>query len=233
MKQFLLFIFFFTWQVAAFAHDAVTTEQVSVVGVGEVEAEPDQVTFYVSVYAIEKDLETAKRVADQRYQSVLDEIKKVGINDKKVKVVRLEMRPEYEWSANQQVYKGERVSRSITIVMTDLSKVTPLLQAMVEKGVSTVDNMVAGFQDEAAIKRDALGKATIDAKGKAAFLAKQLDRKLGVAFNIVEQGGGAQLYREYDMMSTKSMAAESYAPPEEMLGTQKILATVTVAFKLQ
>ncbi len=217
---------------AVLAHESSQVEQVSVIGVGEVKAEPDQVTLNVSVYAIEKDLKSAKQAADNRYQTVLDELKTQGINDKDIKVARLDMRPEYEWTSQQRVYKGERVSRSLTIVIKDLTKVTPVLQGLVEGAVSTIDNMSAGFQDEAALKRQALGRAVEDAKGKAAFLAKRLDRNLGPAFNIVEQNAGAPMFQDYAMARSNKMSAEAFAPPPEMFGTQTISTNITVAFKL-
>lgn len=219
-------------QSSAFAHEQSNIEQVSVVGAGEVKAEPDQVILLVSVYAIEKDLKSAKRVADERYQTVLDELKTQGISDKDIKVARLDMRPEYEWTSQKRVHKGERVNRSLTIVLKDLAKVTPVLQGLVEQGVSTVDNMSAGFQDEAELKRQALANAVQDAKGKAQFLAEQLDRGLGAAFNIVEQNGAAPMFQDFGMARGSTMKSEAFSPPPEMFGTQTITANITVAFKL-
>jgi len=232
MKFFILLIGVFILPNTVFAHEAAQVDQVSVVGFGEIKAEPDQVTLAVSVYAIEQDLETAKRVADMSYQTVLDKLKELEVKDTNIKVVRMDMRPEYEWTSNQRVYKGERVNRSLSIVIDDLSKVSSVLQGLVEEGVSTMDNMSAGFKDEAKIKREALEQAVADAKGKAAFLAEQVDRKLGVAFNIVEQNNGGPVFQNHNMARANTMQAESYTPPEEMFGTQTITANITIAFRL-
>jgi len=235
MKFFVAIVSMLVLQSAVIAHEQEQSyiDQVSVVGAGEIKAEPDQVTLAVSVYAIEKDLKTAKRAADERYQSVLDELREQGINDKDFKVARLDMRPEFEWTTNKRVYKGERVSRSLQIVLKDLTKVTPVLQGLVEGGVSSVDNMSAGFQDEAELKRKALANAVQDAKGKAEFLAEQLDRDLGVAFNIIEQNSAAPMFQDFPMARSSKMSSQAFSPPPEMFGTQTITANITIAFKLK
>ena len=230
MKRFIAVLAVILWLPPVHAHDE-PVEQITVSGVGRVQAEPDQVVLSVSVYAVQKDLTTAKSEADQRYQAVLEQAKKAGVEEKDIRVSQLSMYPEYEWTSNERVLRGQRVSRSINIKVRDLTVLPALTQSLVENGISTVDRMTAGFQDESLYKEQAMAEAALDARAKAMFLSEQLDRQLGAAIKIVEQSAQTPVF-PYQEMARHSMAADSAAPPKEMLGTQTISATISVSFKL-
>ena len=217
----------------ACAHeDGREQDHISVVGVGEVEQEPDQAILNIGINARQPSLQAAKKLADDRYRKVLSVINKAGIDKKSVKATRITAQPEYEWRSNKRIYKGELVSRSLRITINDLDKVSPLMQALVENEVSTIDGMSTGFKDRKGLQRKALAAAADEAKSKARFLAERLGRDLGSAYLITEHNNNApQMVRqERAMMAKSSLASE--APPPEMFGTQKIQATVNVSFNL-
>ena len=221
------------WSVSAQAHEAnLQQDNISVIGVGEVEQEPDQATLAISINARQPTLPAAKKLADDRYRRVLGVVEKAGIAAQFVKSTRLNAQPEYEWQNNKRIYKGELVSRSLSIIINDLEKVSPLLQALVESGVSEIDGLQTGFQDRKALQLKAMAAAADDAKSKAKFLAERLGRKLGSAYLISEHNVDApQMLRAEGMMMAKSASADA-PPPAEMFGTQKVQATVNVSFNL-
>lgn len=205
-------------------------DHVSVVGVGMIEHEPDQVILNVSIKTLQPSLAAAKDLADKYYRSVLAVIEAANIDKKYIKVTRINAQPEYVWTNNKQVYKGERVSRSLSIIINDLDKVSSLMQALVKNGVSTIDGMTAGFQDSKGLQLQALEAAADDAATKAKFLAERLGRNLGDAYSITEHNNDSpQIFRGERMMMKPSIQE---AAPAEMFGTQKITATVNVSFNL-
>ena len=215
------------------AHEAATTQDhISVVGVGEVELEPDQATLNIGVNAKMPSLAEAKRLADERYRKVLSVIKEAGIEDKHIKATRINAQPEYQWQNNRQIYKGERVSRSLSVTINDLEAVSPLMQALVENDVSTIDAVNTGFKDPKALQKLALEAAASDATSKAEFLAEQLGRKLGSAYLITEQNSFVprMVRQERTMMASRMEADE--APPPEMFGMQKVRVQISVKFNL-
>ena len=230
----LLFLMLFTANVSA--HQPVEQDHVKVVGVGEVEKEPDQATLNISIEAKEPDLVTAKKVADEKYSAVLEVIKKAGIADKNIKATRISAHPEYEWRNNARIYKGERVSRSLAVTIDDLDIVSQLMQDIVEGGVSRIDGMQTGFKDPKALQELALAAAADDARHKAEFLAKRLGRDLGDAYSISEHNVNAARNVNRPMAMSADMAVSSRAmaapPPQEMFGSQKVKATVNVSFGL-
>jgi len=207
-------------------------DHITVTGVGNIEQEPDQAILRISINAQKPTLVAAKQQADEQYQSVLNVIAKAGIEKKHIKAARISAQPQYEWTNNQRVYKGERVSRTLVITINELGQVSPLMQALVNNGVSTIDGLTTGFQDHDAIKQKALAAAADNAKTKAQFLAERLDRNLGTAFQVTEQHQDISHYPQANMrMRAKAMSSEQVVP-EEMFGTQKITATVEVKFNL-
>ena len=130
------------------------------------------------------------------------------------------------------MYRGERVSRSLSITINDLELVSPLMQAVIENGASTIDGIEAGFQDRAALLEQALAAAADDARRKAKFLAERLGRDLGAAFLIQEANSHAPARARGPEMAMATSMARDAAPPPEMFGTQAIRARVNVSFNL-
>lgn len=234
-NSYILFLITLLLSFTAMAQEpSIKTDQISVVGTGEVEAEPDQVILRVSVNAQKPDLPSAKSLADERYSKVLAVLKSHDIQDKHIKATHISAQPQYEWRSSQRVYRGERVSRSISVTVLDLDKLSPLMQALVENEVSTIDGIEAGFQDRDALLEQALAAAADNAKSKAKFLANRLGRDLGKAFLISEYNQQTSPI-EYDapqMARAKGMMADAMDAPPEMLGMQTIRAEVSVSFNL-
>ena len=222
---------FFTLPINAHELQAAQ-DHISVTGIGEIDEEPDQVKLNISISAQEASLVEAKQIADQRYSTVLEQVKAAGIDEKYIKATRINAQPQYEWGSGKRIYKGELVSRSLNITINDLDKVSQLMQAIVENGVSSIDGITTGFQNPEELEQQALGIAADDAKRKAEFLAKRLGRELGQAFMITEQNVSAPIQQPNISMMRSSDAFESAPAPEEMFGTQSIKATINVSFNL-
>ena len=234
MKQFIVLLAFALITYPVMAHESLPQQdQISVVGMGEVVAEPDQVVMRVGVSVTAPSLLEAKAQADQRYAKVLNVLQQQSIEEKWIKATQIMAEPQYEWANGKQVYRGERVSRSLSITINDLELVSPLMQAVIENGASTIDGMEAGFQDRAALLEQALAAAADDARRKAEFLAERLGRDLGAAFQIKEANTHAPVQaRGPEMAMSAVVEGSRAAAPPEMFGTQAIRARVNVSFNL-
>ena len=213
------------------------SNQINVTGMGEIEAEPDQATLNVSISVTKDTLVEAKQDADEKYQQVLNVIEKADIPKKQYKVTNLNSYPQYDWSFNKRSeYKGHKITRSMSIKINDLEKLSPLMQSLIENGVSTITSISPGFQDESGLQRQALDKAIDDANSKATFIAKKLKRDLGGVLSISEQNAQTPIFRNRSFQTEgfgASAATQSSAPPPEAFGTQKIRANINVSFKLE
>lgn len=205
---------------------------VQVVGVGEVKQAPDQAIIEISITARKPKMVEAKAVADERYKQVLSVLKKHQIKDEEVKNTQLSAQPEYDWRNGDRVYKGERVTRRMSITVNDLGKLPELMQGLVENGASTIDNVSTGFKDKSELMMKALAAAVDDAKAKAEFLAKRLGRSLGEAVLIQEQNRSAPHQYQDSGMLMKARAESADEAPQEMFGLQSVNADITVYFNL-
>lgn len=234
MKLLTSLLFLLLTANVTLAHQSIEQDHVKVIGVGEIEKEPDQATLNISIEAREPNLIAAKKVADEKYSTVLAVIKKASIADKDIKATRINAQPIHEWQNNTRIYKGELVSRSLAVTINDLDIVSQLMQDIVEGGVSRIDGLQTGFKNPKALQELAMGAAADDARHKAEFLAKRLGRSLGDAYSITEHNVNAArpVNRGMAMAVSARVMAESAPPPQEMLGPQKIKATVNVSFGL-
>ena len=228
----LFLILFFPFVVHS--HEVAQQDQIFVVGEGEVESEPDQAILNISINTQEPTLVEAKKLADEKYKSVLAQIVSSGIAEKDIRSSRVSAQPQYEWSNSKQIYKGERVSRSLMITVNDLDALPSLMQGVIDKGASTIDGVIPGFQNPQALEQEALGLAANDAKRKAEFLAKSLGRTLGQAFQITEQSDQTNpvIGRMQESKLRSLSHSASPEPPKEMLGIQSIKASIHVHFYL-
>lgn len=233
MRYFTTLVFFYLFSLSILAHDAgPQQDHIAVVGVGEVEQEPDLATLSITVEAREPDLLSAKKVADERYRKVLAVIEKAGIKDEAVTATQIIAQPEYEWRDSKRIFKGERVSRTLSIEIDELDKISPLMQSLVENEVSTINGLTTGFKDRTVLINLALAAAADNAKSKAEFLANRLGRSLGEAFLITEFNDTApQVMQAESMMQSRALASDA-APPPERFGKQSLRVQINVSFAL-
>lgn len=236
LSFFLTFILFAISPTLSLAHsnDSLTSDTVSVSGQGFIEAEPDMVDLHINLTATKPTLKEAKTDVDRRYQQVLEAIRGHNISDKDIKLTRLNSHQDYEWRNSKRIFKGFQLSRSLQISIRDTDKFPDVQQSLIDAGISNISHVNPRFSDDTAIKELALAEAVKVAKRKAQSLAKQFDRQLGAVASISEGGVHIPSPRPFAKHPRAMMAdsAES-APAPELLGTQKINATISVVFRLK
>ena len=241
-KMLLLLILSSLWAIfpQAIAHQEQAnkgaSDQINVTGIGEVEAEPDQAVLSISISVTKPTLVQAKKDADDKYRQVLDVIEEANIPKQQYKVTSLNSYPQYDWNVNKRSeYKGQKITRLLSIIINDLEKLSSVMQALVENGASTITSVSPGFQDESGLQRQALEKAIDDARSKAAFIAQKLNRDLGEVLNISEQNAQSPVFQsrtvQLDGLISRA-SSNSISTPPEAFGTQKVQANINASFKL-
>jgi len=234
--SFLLFLFFCSFtQAATELTSALTTEQITVSGTGYIEVEPDKVDLSIGLNALEETLQLAKKKVDKEYRKALSVLLDKKVEKKDIRLTVLSSRPEYEWQKNKRIYKGHRVSRNLKITINQVDDYPELLQSLVDAGISEINHISPGITDRESAQKSALEKAAINAKGKAKLLASTLNRTLGRAVQIKENGISMPhqpVYRK-QARAEMAMADSQNAAPQAMFGSQRIQANVTVSFLLK
>jgi hypothetical protein len=211
------------------AHIRVTAE-------GRVQAYPDQVRLQVSVSQTSATLAAAKQVVDDLTGQIISAALAHGAQKEEVESSQIFASPHQEWQNNQQVYIGERVQRSITVITRDLPQYSALMQAiiMVPKPAKNrevrVDQVALEFKDPTAVEQQALQQALLNAQTKAELMAKTLNAKLGKVYLISDASAPAAPVYARSMAMMES--ADKQANSELQIGKQEVVQSVQVVFFL-
>lgn len=215
---------------------------VYVEGSAELEAEPDMMTFGISIQAVDMDLGKAKADVDARSRLLLDTCKKFGIKANDLATTALNVRPEYDYRDNQRVLTGNNVSRQVDITLRDLKKYPEMMKALVDAKISETINTNLTLSNKKALEEKAQQAAMADARARAERLAKSQGKNLAGVWSISEfnpRGNerwelvpNRQLMGSAMRSDKMAMARMESAEPFEP-GVMKLSAQVYVVYLLQ
>ena len=189
---------------------------ISVSGFGEIIVDPNKATIHVSVESRKKTQKEARDDVNNVVIKATSVIEKLDIDKKYVNSSRSQIRPEYRYTNNRRVFNNYYVSRQLIIDLRDLEKIGPLMESLLDAGISNVSPPNFSSTELDDLKRKALAIATKDARKNATVIAKSLDVKLGnvKSFNYNNsRHNSRQPSPRYAMAmadSAKSEASETY-----------------------
>lgn len=211
--------------VSVFAADHAT---INVNGTGEISAVPDQATLNVTVEETADTVIAAKKTVDQRMAELLAVADKFGIDQKHRDASSIIVLPSYEYKSGERHYLGEKVTRQLTLKVTQLERLSDLLQALTQAAPMRFDAPQLGFKELPALQHKALALAVRDAREKAKTLADAAGVRIDSVLTISENGMGDG-GMVYDRMKTLNAMEES-APLE--FGPQIIKQQVSMTFAI-
>jgi uncharacterized protein len=164
-------------------------------GVGDATAVPDQVTFDLSVRLLRPTLEEALDAANGEMAKVLKALEGAGVQKKDVQTTGLEMNPDYIYPDNSPpVLRGYRVSQQAAVLVRVLKEAGAAVSAAVGAGgnVVRVQNIQLKIGDPEAALATAREEAVAKATAKAEEYAEATGQKLGEVLTLREVDDQAQ-----------------------------------------
>jgi hypothetical protein len=160
---------------------------ISVVGEGKVAAVPDiaQLSFGVQT-GREATAEQAMKNLEQSMTAIIAAVKGQGIEDKDIQTESLWMNPAYDWKDGMQIPRGYEATQSLRVKVRDLAKIGAVLSAATVAGANQVGGITFTIDDPEELRAEARAKAIEQAQQKAATLAGQLGKNLGVLKGFAE-----------------------------------------------
>lgn len=213
---------------------------ISVPGDADIKVAPDQVLLTLSVVTVEKSVSKSKAVNDERVAKTLAVLKKAGIAEKDLQTDQISIEPVYDNGSSYGKAKdpdGYQTSKSITVLLREVSKFEGLLAAVLEAGTNRVQGIT--FQTSELRKhRDAARSLALKAaKEKAEAMAKEYGMKVGKARLIAESSSGwsgPMALRGNVMQNAMQSAGGAFEGSESFAAGQiAIHASVTVTFDLE
>ncbi len=139
---------------------------------------PDYVQLSVGIVEINKDLIDAKNKADKTMAKAIKLVKELGIKDGNINAghISINRESQYNRSSGEQEFKGFRVSRTLSVKLSQIDKYPQLLQNLVNNGINQINNTQFLASNYEELLKKAQKLATKDAR-KA---AKELSADYGV-----------------------------------------------------
>jgi len=165
---------------------AQTDASISVTGIAERRVAPDMAPLSMAVVRDAMQPADARRDADATVARALEMLRSRGIADGDIDSSALEVNPQYRWNdeRRERQLTGYRVSRGLTVRLTELDLLGELLVALSELGVNQIQAPRPGLQDPETVYREALAAAAVNARERAEVLAATLDEDLGRVLRV-------------------------------------------------
>lgn len=175
---------------------------ITVIGRGEVKAQPDTANTNVGVEVTAPTVDEAMAEAETRMEALLKALKALGIAEKDVQTSNFSInfertqtdgatpRPEGA-TGDQQVPGFYRVSNMVQVTIRDMEQVGAVLEAAVKAGANNIWGISFSVSDPQALEAQARENAVQDAKARAEALAELHNVELGSVMAVSEVVGGA------------------------------------------
>lgn len=210
---------------------------VSVSGQGEVSAKPDRARISLAVDSANIQLRKAEEETNRIVRAYLAELKSLGLKDEQISTAGVSINPEFAWDekARQQRLVSYHARREIDLRVDDLQQVGDVILKATMVGVNQVNPPVLESSRSKELSRQALVKATEEARSKAQLLADTLGVKLGTVRNLSANDNPSPPVM-YKAMAMRAMAADAAPSGNEQMGFTageiKYNATVSADFDL-
>ena len=227
---FCMFFCVFAGASASAAEPAPRTLSVS--GEGEVRAAPDQSSLSAGVTTGAATAAQALAANSHAMNAVFATLKRLGIPDKDIQTSNFSLSPQYQvckpgMTCPQRIV-GYQVSNNVNVIVEDLDKTGPVLDALVSSGSNQIGGIDFSIHDTKSLLRVAREAAVKDAVDHAQTYAKAAGVTLGPILSIQEGGGEPPrpVYRAMAMMANA-------APPPVAGGELSVSANVTITWQIQ
>jgi uncharacterized protein YggE len=209
----------------------------SVQGSGSSRVDPDEATVRLGVMAQAPTAQAVMQQVNQTANAILAAVRKLGVPEKDIQTSELNLSPVYAQvpqdrggEPREPRIAGYQASNVVSIRLTKMDLVGPVVDAGLGAGANRLDGVVFGLQNDEAARADALAKAAAAARTKATALAKALNLRLAEIIEVVE--GGVTVFTP--MRSVRNMAMEAMSADTAVsAGQVGVDASLTLRYRIE
>ena len=156
-------------------------------GQGSVSQAPDIVTISLGVTKSSSTVSDAQNQTNKAIDSVLENLKNLGISEKDLKTTNYSVNPNYSFEGIQRI-TGYTVTQNIELKIKDINNTNKAIDTITGNGGNLIGQVLFGFDDNTKDKLEekARKEAVRKAKDKAQSLAKAAGVRLGKIINVTE-----------------------------------------------
>jgi uncharacterized protein len=219
---------------ALLAEGMPAERHIAVSGQAYVEAVPDIAVVHVSIEHLASSLLQAKNKVDEVTAGVIRAVSPLGIREEDIIASDIQASPQYDWTQNGQVYRGEQVSRTISITLRKIDLYSKLVHALIKAGITRVNHIELDFSGREQLQNKALEKAIANVKEKARVIAGAFGAKVGKVYKIGEIPPPSVFMPQSErLQAAKAMDAASDPSENLKVGKQRIHQDIHAVFYLE
>lgn len=187
---------------------------INVTGVSQIEVKPDTANISISVSVVKPKAIEAKEAADHAVANLMKRLTKFDLKKGDITSANLNLSTEYRYPPKQErQLVGFRASRDIKLSVSNLDKISKILDESIKSGVNQVNSINFSVKDKNKYLEEARALAIKDAKVKARALAKGFDSKLAGVWEIRYQNmqpSERPVFKERMMFSSAAATDNGY-----------------------
>jgi uncharacterized protein YggE len=199
-------------------------EGITVTGVGQVDAVPDEAELSLGITTNGRTAREALTANSTRMRRLIAALKAAGVDERDIKTQNVSVGPDYREGPESTGFSAQN---SVSVTIHDLDRAGAVLEAASEAGANNVYGPSLTRSNRESLEAKALESAVKNARKRAEALAAAAEVRLGRVTAIVESGGDGGF--EHYMARAEDSVSE--VPIEK--GTEKIQASVTVTFAIE
>ncbi|MBB1469359.1 MULTISPECIES: SIMPL domain-containing protein [Pseudoalteromonas] len=163
-----------------FAASTPDAPHIYIQGQAQISTIADNVKLGVAIVEVDKDLMSAKQKADQTMAKAIKLAKQQGIDEKSIygSQISINRENQYNRETGKQDFIGYRVSRTLSLTLTDVTKYPLLLQSLVNAGINEINQTEFTSSRYESLQKKVQKMAIADAKSAAKEFAAEYDVEL-------------------------------------------------------
>lgn len=198
--------------------------EVSVVGQGVVNAEPDHVTINAHLRLQGEQSLALLQQANQTVATVLEALDERGIKAKHIQAGQLRLNQRWQHRSGKQEPMGYEAVRSLRISLKDIERYPEIIDLLFAQGVNTLSGVEFGFSKQQELQDEALELASKDAMRQAKLLGKAMGGS-DCRPEHIGLGGAAVPMPRMEMAAMRSHDSAKAYNPGELAVTASVNAT--------
>lgn len=189
---------------------------------------PDLATIGAGVVTQALHAADAMRDNAGRMTATIAALKKAGIAERDIQTSAITLAPQYRYGDNQPpVLTGYQATNRVSVRLRDLSRVGPVLDALVAAGANQIDGPDFSLDHPDAALDEARAQAVATARARAELYARAAGLHVGRIVSLSEAETAPPIVRPMAMMAMRKEAA---TPVES--GEQTVTLSLQAQFEL-
>jgi uncharacterized protein YggE len=205
----------------------------SVVTTGHAEATvtADRATVLV---AVETNASTAAAAAAdnaRRTRAVLDTLRALGLTKEQTGTFGYSVSPQYAYDKGKSHVTGYQAQNTVKVELRVITEVGRVIDGALAAGANNISSLQFTASNVDSARRDALSRATAQARGDAEAMAKAVGSSLGPAVELTTESQGGIRFGA-PTMRLNAVAVQPDVPTPVDAGPITVSATVTGRWQL-